>query len=382
MQVNHAVVGASGGSPLCARRTRSGCCHHVHSEQLARDLFAAARAHTQSVKLASPSIANLAARNKLHAATVKKKRACVAPRGAGRARASLSRARAMRGALQCAMQRCMGMALCAIAMLGFLLEGELKHLVSRGGSYGVWLLQHAPSRKLKDTDEELREEHSVKPSHHQHRQQHQQRRRPPSAAINCTELVQPVDVHPVRSPQVVHSAITRHIANRSLVEIGTRDGDGIACFARAASSAVAIEMDPTYCKRLEDRARVASADGRPMFTVRCGRYQEVAMDDAEVFTWWQQLPDLANVALLRHLRQQQLAQAIRPDAVAIVLFEHGFPDDAHSFQALRNFSSWSEVVPFDERALCKRKLPRKPWFHNRAHGSFRVVGIRVADLRL
>jgi len=209
-------------------------------------------------------------------------------------------------------------------------------------------------------------------------------RAPPAAAgpaLNCTELVsEPIDVHPVRSPQEVHSFITRHLTGRSLVEIGTRNGDGMSCFARAARSSVAVEMDPTYCAKLEQRARVIGG-GRAAFAVHCDRYQSTALD-ADVFTWWQQSPHLKNVEVLQHLRRQQKAGSIRPDAMAIVLYEVGYPDDMRSFLRVRNISTataWSETVPFDESALCKRRM-RQRWFHTRARGSFHVVGIRLADV--
>jgi len=203
---------------------------------------------------------------------------------------------------------------------------------------------------------------------------------PESLSLNCTALVpQPIDTHPIRSPQIVHSAITPFLAGRSLVEIGTRNGDGMACFARAAKSAVAVEMDADYCRKLEQRA-LAIGDGRAAFTVRCDRYQSLALD-ADVFTWWQQSPHLKNLQVLQHLRRQLDARVVRPEAVAIVLFEVGFPDDMRSFYRLRNLSKWEMSVAFDETALCKRKL-RQRWFHARAHGTFRVAEIRIADVPL
>ena len=83
--------------------------------------------------------------------------------------------------------------------------------------------------------------------------------RPVGAAalrIDCATAVSPVDPSPIRSPQVVHSVMANEFfAGKSVVEIGTRNGDGIACFARVASSTTAIEMDTRYCAKLEARAR-------------------------------------------------------------------------------------------------------------------------------
>ena len=178
--------------------------------------------------------------------------------------------------------------------------------------------------------------------------------------------------------QEVHSVISRHVAGRSLVEIGTRNGDGMVCFARVARSAMAIEMDPKYCKRLEQRAK-PTMFAKPTFTIMCDNYQKHSLD-AEVFTWWQQLPELKNEEVLQHLRGQQEAGSIRADAEAILLFELGYPDDMRSYHVLRNLTRWSETVRFDEMALCKTRW-NKPWFHKRSHGSFRVIGVRIADVR-
>eukprot|EP00966_Prymnesium_polylepis_P206192 4777608-Prymnesium_polylepis.1 len=61
-------------------------------------------------------------------------------------------------------------------------------------------------------------------------------------AFDCS-AVTPVDAPPMRSPQAMHTLLaTRYFANRSVVEIGTRNGDGMLCFARTTASATAIEI--------------------------------------------------------------------------------------------------------------------------------------------
>lgn len=153
--------------------------------------------------------------------------------------------------------------------------------------------------------------------------------------------------------------------------------DGMACFARAARSAVGVEANPIHCERLMQRARASGG----AFTVRCEPYLQSIGVDADVFTWWQQTPHLSNVEVLQHLRRQQQAGAVRPTALAIMLFEVGHADDMHSYLRVRNLSSpqWSETVHFDEAALCKRRI-RQRRLCLRARGSFHVVGIRLADV--
>ena len=88
--------------------------------------------------------------------------------------------------------------------------------------------------------------------------------------VDCTKLVtNPIDASPIRSPQALHSAIASRLANRSLVEIGTRNGDGFACFARVARSALAVEASKPYCDKLRARG----------FAVVCSKYQWAATLD-------------------------------------------------------------------------------------------------------
>ena len=79
-------------------------------------------------------------------------------------------------------------------------------------------------------------------------------------SISCAALVpHPVDDYPVRSSQIVHSTIATILAGREIVEIGTRNGDGMMCFAQVAHAATAIEVDPKYfdiaCKRIKQAQR-------------------------------------------------------------------------------------------------------------------------------
>jgi hypothetical protein len=57
--------------------------------------------------------------------------------------------------------------------------------------------------------------------------------------VDCPALVrQPRDVPPVRSPQAVHTAIAHRLSREhELVEIGTRNGDGLSCLAQVVRRA-------------------------------------------------------------------------------------------------------------------------------------------------
>ena len=57
-----------------------------------------------------------------------------------------------------------------------------------------------------------------------------------AATYECKDVVvQPVDAHPYRSPQSVHTALLQHFRGKQVVEFGTRNGDGLSCFATACA---------------------------------------------------------------------------------------------------------------------------------------------------
>ena len=131
----------------------------------------------------------------------------------------------------------------------------------------------------------------------------------PRAAIDCEATIQPMDISPIRSPLAVHTMLARRFAGRDVVEIGTRMGDAIACFALVARSAVAVELMPKYCKALANRTSRANIR-TGSFRIACGDYRNASLD-ADYITWWQQAPGLVNQALLSHLHQELLAGRMR-----------------------------------------------------------------------
>ena len=112
---------------------------------------------------------------------------------------------------------------------------------------------------------------------------------PPS--LDCAKVVAPpLDGHPVRSPQAVHTALVPHFRGKDIVEFGTRSGDGMCCFAMVARSARAFESDAKYCGRLKKRLPAFSNASGVTFEVWCMRYQKALdsgdLSNADVFTWW------------------------------------------------------------------------------------------------
>lgn len=209
---------------------------------------------------------------------------------------------------------------------------------------------------------------------------------PPAAergVIDCKVRVrQPLDVSPVRSPQDIHSFIAAKVVGKDIVEVGTRHGDGMMCFAQFARNATAVEYDRSYCKKLEQRS-----SGN--FSVLCADYRH-GLPDADIYTWWQQEPDLSDAALLSFLQKQASAGKVREGAEAVLIFDTMWNDDMRSWKSIQPQAVWHEEVPFDERAMCLaaldpwegRSYPRDGPVANgytckRARGSFIVAGVRL-----
>lgn len=203
----------------------------------------------------------------------------------------------------------------------------------------------------------------------------------PSSSIDCALAVaQPVDVAPIRSPQAVHTILARRFANRSITEIGTRNGDGMACFAQVARMAVAIEIEAAYCTKLRARAAKLQSQASGNFEVACGSYEkQPAIANADFVTWWQMWPRLTNDKVLRVLRKLHAADARSTKSQAVVLFDLGWPTDRQSWKRLQSEAVWNQKVPYDEHSLCINGSsvvrPHGPKLCARARGAFMIAGI-------
>ena len=104
--------------------------------------------------------------------------------------------------------------------------------------------------------------------------------------MNCSALVpSPVDAAPIRSPQAVHTALLRHFADREVIEIGTRNGDAMACFSQHTRNATAIDLDPKYCDVLRQRSEALRQAGGRGFEVLCSDYRKTAHLDVRALPY-------------------------------------------------------------------------------------------------
>lgn len=198
-----------------------------------------------------------------------------------------------------------------------------------------------------------------------------------ATAFNCTESISPEDVSPFRSPQVVHTFLARRFNHKDVVEIGTRNGDAIACFAQTARSVVGIEKEAHYCRRLVQRAQQMHRAGTGSFRIVCDNYERVTLPTADVYTWWQHPPHLLDGKVLERLKDMRKRVQHRYGAQAVVLFDMSWRDDVRSLHKLRSIAAWSASIPYDEIAMC---MQQGKHMCERAKGTFVVLGIPLNNL--
>lgn len=198
--------------------------------------------------------------------------------------------------------------------------------------------------------------------------------RPPTI---CEKLVKPLDALPLRAPQRVHSMLWSQLQGKDIVEIGAHSGDGMMCYARGARSAIAVEPDQKYCKKLAERASESN-----YFKAVCASYNSI--QDADIYLWWQQQPHMPNKQVLEHLAEMQRQRMVRKNATAIVLFDHKVPSDMSDWRRYHKLAKWSQRVAFDERPAhqtcphSEKDADRRLCY--RAHGVFTVAAITISRM--
>lgn len=202
--------------------------------------------------------------------------------------------------------------------------------------------------------------------------------------MNCSVIVSsPVDGTPIRSPQDVHTSLLPHFVGKEVIEIGTRNGDGMSCFCKYAKKATAVELATHYCGKLRERSDALKQAGGNGFEVLCSDYRKAPNLDADIFTWWQEPPHLRNHAALESLLGFVLAKKVRSTAIAAMVFDPKFHMDAADYKIYRKYAvgegAWADTVPVDEFDLC-HKLVRKHALCGRARGTFYTLGVPLLAL--
>ena len=230
---------------------------------------------------------------------------------------------------------------------------------------------------------------------------------------SCTDLVLPVDVSPVRSPQSMHDVLAREFASAraAVLEIGARNGDSIHCFARFARAASVIEGSPPYCRVLEKRAHGLRQQGLPDFAVECGFFpqrcseQPLLCSHVDVFTFWvaggqrhsalfarDGEHPLVSSDLMFELAKLHAHGRTLETANVVVLMDLSMRGHMHDLHAVasRNWADWMAFVPYNEERQCRMAANRGDGgglaryggkaVCGRARGAFMAVAIPLGKM--
>ena len=183
--------------------------------------------------------------------------------------------------------------------------------------------------------------------------------------LSCSSvLTSTIDRPPIRSPFAVMDFIASMAANKTFVEIGSRNGDLIECVSHVTRSAASIEADKRYCKTLAQRA--AESGGRWTSTCALFSANHIAALKSSLaaqyyFAW---VPQHIDVEFLANFQTLQRRNEI-PLGATITL---GFSGRNHiaeylCYRAIRRFAihrktlNYSEALPGEsqEEAVRRRR---------------------------
>lgn len=103
-----------------------------------------------------------------------------------------------------------------------------------------------------------------------------------------------IDKYPIRSPLAVADFLAPRVAGKRFCEIGTRNGDIMACLKPHALEVTAIELDQVYCRKLRARG----------FSVLCQPFETVdkrVLAKCDLYFWWPMDAQAQNEVWLRRL---------------------------------------------------------------------------------
>ena len=238
--------------------------------------------------------------------------------------------------------------------------------------------------------------------------------------VDCATVVTPRDPPVLRSPQEVHSYLSKRFAGRHVVEIGSRYGDGMSCFGRRTASLTIFEGAKEYCPILEQRLQqmkqelaigASKTSGKPYtrsrqndtaYSFRCAFFDAKLEEapDADFYTWW--IHGGVNDRLLCELHRRVTRGQVRTSVQAVILFDHQVESDMENLLRLHNqtWIDWSLDITYNETGLCESLRPqlvsasgksknphahfffsRFPQLCSRAAGTFTVLALGVARIK-
>ena len=189
----------------------------------------------------------------------------------------------------------------------------------------------------------------------------------------------------MRAPLRVLNDLAARFRDRTIAEIGTRNGDGMQCFSQVASTALAIEMQPSYCEKLRGRLAKLKARGARGYEVVCDKFEQVDPErfrGVELIHWW--VGGNLNAMLLQTAMALHARGVLGANAEVVINFDQRWGNDIQNWRGLQPMARWSHKIDFDECDACTRRYPlhRQDRYLTctRATGSVVVAGFRLGEL--
>ena len=174
----------------------------------------------------------------------------------------------------------------------------------------------------------------------------------------------PVDGSPSRSPLNVADYLLRETEGKTLTEIGSRNGDILACITHfkvneeKLPAPVSVELDREYCDKMRARG----------IEVRCDPIEDLGEDTlpiSDVYFWWPMAAKTQNTAWLRHIGGVLQKKGVAKGKLAIIACDPQWAEDRDNSYELRDWmgGEWRGKVFYDEGD------------HDRQFGGFRMIHV-------
>ena len=181
----------------------------------------------------------------------------------------------------------------------------------------------------------------------------------------CSRVTRPVDKAPFRASFTVIEHVATLVHGKSMVEIGSRNGDALDCLSHFARNTCGMEVEPQHCALLQKRAH--ESHGR--FSVLCTEFPAPTTPNAEVYyTWVRYFFDAYFIWSFRRLQDEG---AINASSQLIMGFAGGeFPAENQMWRQMQPFASSFAKCPYNDG---------KKW---RQHGHPTVAVFQPSELNM
>jgi hypothetical protein len=151
-----------------------------------------------------------------------------------------------------------------------------------------------------------------------------------------------LDKVPIRSPLLVADHLIQYSRGKVIFEVGTRNGDILACVSSFSRKAISAEINEEYCHKLKGRG----------LDVVCEDFTKLNLTDLpefpHIFFWWPMVADEQNERWLTHIKSQ-VSHAPPEDRKVIIAFDNQWPPDKSNKEYMKQkYLGEEHIVEFAE----------------------------------